>query len=148
GMPERPGLLGQAAGGTLFLDEVGELPSDLQAHLLRLLDEGGEYHRLGEAATRRADVRVVAATNRPESSLKHDFAARFALSLRVPGLMERCEDVPLLLRHLLLRAAEKEPAVGARFFEGWGSSGRQPRVDPRLVERLVRQPYTRHVRQL
>ncbi len=54
GSPERRGVIGEADGGTLFLDEIGELRHDLQAHLLRVLDHGGEYQRLGDARTRRS----------------------------------------------------------------------------------------------
>jgi hypothetical protein len=54
GTPERPGLIAEADGGTLFLDEIGELPPALQAHLLRVLDRGGEYQRLGESRPRRS----------------------------------------------------------------------------------------------
>src|SRR5262249_4513267 len=63
GSPERPGLIAEADGGTLFLDEIGELPAHLSSHLLRVLDRGGEYQRLGESRVRRSDLRVVAATN-------------------------------------------------------------------------------------
>src|SRR5690348_15490748 len=70
GMAERAGLVGQADGSTLFLDEIAELPSSSQAHLLRVLDDG-EYHRLGDGLARRSDFRLVAATNRDVSSLKH-----------------------------------------------------------------------------
>ena len=73
GMPERPGLVGEADGGTLFLDEIGELPQSLHANLLRVLD-GGEYHRLGGSSARRADIRLIAATNRDPGALKHDLA--------------------------------------------------------------------------
>jgi DNA-binding NtrC family response regulator len=148
GMPERRGLLGEAQGGTLFLDEIGELPQDLQAHLLRLLDRGGEYHRLGESEARRADVRLVAATNRPEEHLKHDLLARLTLRLEVPGLSERREDVPLLVSHVLRRAAASDATIGARFFEGWGGATPTPRVDPRLVELLLRHAFTHNVREL
>src|SRR4029077_7101226 len=60
---EGAGLVEAAHGGTLFMDEVGELPLDVQVTLLRFL-ESGEYFRLGETQVRRADVRVIAATNR------------------------------------------------------------------------------------
>ena len=56
-MPERPGVIGEADGSTLFLDEIGELSTDLQAHLLRFLDARGEYQKLGDARRRTADVR-------------------------------------------------------------------------------------------
>src|SRR5262249_38405316 len=101
GMIEREGVVGEADGSTLFLDEIGELPAALQAHLLRVLDRGGEYQRLGEPRVRRADLRVVAATNRSIDELKHDLAARLTLRVEVPSLADRREDIPLLARHLL-----------------------------------------------
>ena len=58
GMQDRPGLIGEADGSTLFLDEIGELPPPLQARLLRVLDSEGEYSRLGEARSRKADIRL------------------------------------------------------------------------------------------
>src|SRR6185369_7117992 len=106
GTPEREGLIGEADGSTLFLDEIGELPVHMQAHLLRVLDRGGEYQRLGDSRAQRADLRVVAATNRPLDALKHDFLARLTLRLEIPSLDERRDDIPLLARHLLRRAAE------------------------------------------
>jgi transcriptional regulator with GAF, ATPase, and Fis domain len=144
GMAERPGLVGEAHGGTLFLDEIGELSPEFQAHLLRLLDSG-EYHRLGEAAARRVDLRVIAATNRGEAALKSDFGARFPLRIRAPGLDERAEDVPLLVRHLLRAAARREPLLLERFA---ASSGAELRVDPALIEALLRHGWTTHVREL
>ena len=143
GSPERIGLLGEADGATLFLDEVGELPAELQAHLLRVLDAGGEYQRLGEAAVRRSDVRVVAATNRDPTSLKHDFLARFAARVTVPGLDARREDIPALLRHLVDRLVEKMPELRARFFDRDAV-----RLEPALVEGLLRHQYTHHLREL
>ncbi|MGH7295095.1 MAG: sigma-54-dependent transcriptional regulator, partial [Polyangiaceae bacterium] len=114
GMAERPGLVGQADGGTLFLDELAELPAEQQAHLLRVLDAGGEHQRLGDATTRRSDFLLVAATNRPPASIKHDLLARLTLRIQVPRLDARREDIPLLVRALLLHAAEKSPAAAAR----------------------------------
>src|SRR5262249_25411340 len=143
GSPERPGLVGQADGSTLFLDEIGELPPPLQAHLLRLLDHGGEYQRLGEPQSRTADLRVVAATNRPIDSLKHDFAARFPARLRVPGLGERREDIPLLARHQLRLLVEGNPLLRARFSDAAG-----PRIDPALVEALLLHRFRHHLREL
>lgn len=155
--PERPGLIGEADGGTLFLDEVAELPHELQAHLLRVLDQGGEYHRLGDARTRRADVRLVAATNRGIGALKHDLAARFALRIEVPGLNERREDIPFLLR-LLLAAAVREhaglaavhgAAVHGAAVHGGKDIGRlDASLDPLLVEAVLLHRYTHHVREL
>ncbi len=142
GMPERPGLIGEAHRGTLFLDEIGELPEALQAHLLRVLD-AGEYHRLGSAATRRADVRLVAATNRPLASLKHDLVARLLLRVNTPGLDERRDDVPLLIDALLARLTTADPALRQEFYEG-----DTPRLDPALVDALLTHAYATHLREL
>jgi two-component system nitrogen regulation response regulator GlnG/two-component system response regulator HydG len=148
GTPEREGLVGQADGSTLFLDEIGELPVPLQAHLLRVIDRSGEYHRLGESRARRTDLRLVAATNRGVDALKHDFAARLTLRIEVPPLQKRREDIPLLVRHLLLQiAAENEP-IARRFFEGPGAVPGQPRVSPELVDALLRRDYRTHTREL
>jgi DNA-binding NtrC family response regulator len=133
GMPERPGLLGQAAAGTIFLDELAELPATLQTHLLRVLDDG-EYQRLGEASSRVSEARFVGATNRPER-LRDDLAARFRLSVRMPGLNERLEDIPLLVQHFLQR-------ISAGGFDGVG------RLSIRFVDALLRRRYTTHVREL
>ncbi len=144
GMPERPGLIGAAEGGTLFLDEMGDLPEALHASLLRVLDGDGEYHRLGEHKARRANVRVVGATNRPPESLKHDLLARLSLRVRVPGLEERRDDIPLLVRHLLRRARDKAPDLVSRFAGPDGELG----VASELVEHLVQRSYTTHIREL
>jgi two-component system nitrogen regulation response regulator GlnG/two-component system response regulator HydG len=142
GMAERPGLVGEADGGTLFLDEIGEIPEEMQAHLLRLLDSG-EYHRLGEGRPRKASFRFVGATNREERSLKHDLLARLPLRLVAPGLDERREDIPLLIRALLQRIAARDPSIQARFF-----SDQEARIDPALIEALLAHEYTSHVREL
>ncbi|MEY4549729.1 MAG: hypothetical protein RL685_5924 [Pseudomonadota bacterium] len=147
GMSERPGLMGQADGSTLFLDELGELPPDVQTHLLRVLDSG-EYQRLGDARVRVADVRFIAATNRAPRELKVDLAARFALSLPVPGLAERARDVPLLARHLIVAIAHREPLLGERFCAGWDGVGGEPRFSAELSQALVLHQYTAHVREL
>ncbi len=148
GMPEREGVVGAAHGGTLFLDEIGELTPELQTHLLRLLDGGGEYHRLGEAAARRSDLSFIAATNRPPTELKHDFAARFPVRVRVPGLDTRPEDVPLIARHLLDEAARSQPDLRTRFFEMSPAGVPVARLDPSFVEALLRWPWATHVREL
>jgi two-component system nitrogen regulation response regulator GlnG/two-component system response regulator HydG len=146
GMPERPGLVGESNGSTLFLDEFAELPKNLQAHLLRVMDQG-EYQRLGEASARRVDVRVIAATNRPLSDLKHDILARFKVLIEVPGLPPRREDVPFLAAHLLRLHARSEQGVTRRFFPS-GDVDEGPLVTPTLMEALVRHAYTAHVREL
>jgi DNA-binding NtrC family response regulator len=146
GMSERPGLIGSAAGGTLFLDEIGELSHELQAHLLRLLDHG-EYQRLGESQTRRADLRLVGATNRDADELKHDLLARMPIRIELPGLDRRREDIPLLALHLLRRIATADADIAARFFVGRDAAG-WPRMSVRLIYELLKRPYTTHVREL
>jgi DNA-binding NtrC family response regulator len=104
---EGVGLVEAANGGTLFLDEVGELPLDVQVTLLRFL-ESGEYLRLGETQVRRADVRVIAATNRllrseeGEKAFRRDLLFRLnEIEIRLPSLRERQEDIVPLARHFL-----------------------------------------------
>src|ERR1700722_19683698 len=106
-LKDRPGRFEAATSGTLFLDEIGEIPLELQSKLLRVL-RAKRYQRLGEEKTRRADVRIVAATNR---DLKKEVAAgRFredlyyrlnVFPIQVPALRERTEDIPLLARHFI-----------------------------------------------
>lgn len=148
GMAERPGLVGQAAGGTLFLDEIGELPAEQQAHLLRVLDAGGEYQRLGEATTRRSNFCLIGATNRAPSTLKHDLRARLTSVIELTPLASRREDIPLLARHLLLRAAQQSPEVAGRFV-GSDSTGRPcGRFAPGFMDYVLRHPLPDNTRQL
>lgn len=143
GMVERRGLIAEADGSTLFLDEIGEMPSELQAHLLRVLD-AGEYQRLGETATRRSDFRLVAATNRDPAELKHDLAARLTMRLTMPPLRARRQDLPLLVNHLLRTMHGQTPDLVERFFE----ADQTPRIDPLLVDHLLRRSYPLNVRDL
>ena len=106
-LKDRVGRFETAAGGTLFLDEVGEIPLQLQSKLLRVLQEKS-YERVGDAKTRTADVRIVAATNR---NLKKEVkAGRFredlyyrlnVVPIKVAPLRERKEDIPLLASHFV-----------------------------------------------
>ena len=104
---ERTGLFEQADGGTLFLDEVGELPLSQQAKLLRVL-ETGQYRRVGGKKSRNADVRIVCATNRhlwesvSTGQFRADLYYRIAcLSIRLPALRERLDDIEILAPDLL-----------------------------------------------
>lgn len=143
GMAERPGLIGSANGSTLFLDEFGELPDDVQARLLRVLD-AGEYTRLGEAEARKSDFRLLAATNRDPSQLKHDVLARFPARLHLASLNDRREDIPLLVMHLLERIARDDPEATARFLSDDG----KVQVSLRFMRQLLVHTYTTHVREL
>lgn len=114
----RPAWIGgEADGGTLYLDEIGELPPAVQTSL-----------------------RVIGATNRPLDTLRHDLVARFRHQLAVPGLEERLADVPLLIRHQLLRA--RREGAPARFFDP------NPRMSPRFVRSLLERTWTTHAREL
>jgi NtrC-family two-component system response regulator AlgB len=104
---DSPGKVEEAEGGTLFLDEVADLSADAQARLLRFLNDR-TYERLGEARERRADVRLIAATNRPleelvrEGRFREDLFFRLdVITLTLPPLRERREDVLPLARHYL-----------------------------------------------
>jgi NtrC-family two-component system response regulator AlgB len=117
---DQPGRVEAAEGGTLFLDEIAEIAPALQAKLLRFLQEK-QFERLGEARTRRADVRIVAATNRDLAAdvaagrFREDLFYRLAVvEVRVPALRERPDDVVRLARGFLAffcRAAGRRPQV-------------------------------------
>jgi formate hydrogenlyase transcriptional activator len=101
------GRFEMADGGTLFLDEIGDLPTDLQAKLLRVLQEQ-EFERLGSTVTTRVNVRVVAATSRdlPQMVANREFRSDLYYRLnvfpvRLPALRERPEDIELLVRHFV-----------------------------------------------
>ena len=148
GMLDRPGLVGQADGGFLFLDEVGELSPELQSHLLRVLDCGGEYQRLGESVTRRSNFCLLAATNRDPTELRTDLLARLTVKVELPPLSERREDIPLLVRHLVLKAASASPELAMRFKETTPAGVTHARVDSKLIEALLRRNYAGNIREL
>ncbi|HZN11371.1 MAG TPA: sigma-54 dependent transcriptional regulator, partial [Blastocatellia bacterium] len=110
---DKKGLFEEAEAGTIFLDEIGETSPALQVKLLRALQEG-EIRRVGAARAQRTDVRVVAATNRDledevrSGRFREDLYYRLSvITLRVPPLRERLEDIPLLAQHFLRRAGEE-----------------------------------------
>ncbi len=105
------GRFEQAAGGTLFLDEIGDMPLEAQTRLLRVLQEG-EFTTVGGARHIKADVRVIAATNKDierlvaEGGFREDLYYRLnVVPIRLPALRQRTEDVGELARHFLDRAA-------------------------------------------
>jgi two-component system response regulator HydG len=138
----RRGLFVEADGGTLFLDEIGDMPAALQAKLLRVLQDG-EVRAVGADTLRRVDVRIVAATNqeleqRIASGLfRSDLFFRLnVVSLRVPPLRERREDVPELVERFLVRARRRNPAAKGR------------RLAPEAVKRLAAHSWPGNVREL
>src|SRR5207237_2831984 len=110
---DRVGRFELADGGTLFLDEIANVPLNLQAKLLRVL-ETGEFERVGSSRTRQVDVRMISATN---ADLNEEVAAgRFrqdllfrlnTIEIHVPPLRERCEDIPPLAAYFLKNHGQK-----------------------------------------
>ena len=130
-----------ADGSTLFLDEVGELPLDLQAKLLRVL-EAGEFERLGSPKPVKVDVRVIAATNRDLTAeirngrFRQDLYYRLnVFPLRVPPLRERAEDIPQLVWAFL---GQLNTRMGKKI----------TRVPRKTMEALQRHPWPGNVREL
>jgi DNA-binding NtrC family response regulator len=112
-LAEKPGCFEQADGGTIFLDEIGEMPYELQAKLLRVLEER-KFRRLGGRKEIAVDVRVISATNRDarravkEKNLREDLFYRLAVvEIDLPPLRERLGDLNLLAQEFLQRYAEK-----------------------------------------
>jgi DNA-binding NtrC family response regulator len=134
---ERQGLLQHTDRGTLFLDEIGALSAELQAKLLRVLQDG-EYSRLGSSRRRKVDLRVIAATNEDLGRMMSQGRFRKDLYYRIrggrlhlPPLRERTDDVSLLIRHFL----------------GADAPGR-PRLTSDALERLLAYDFPGNVREL
>ena len=115
----RQGRFEQADGGTLFLDEIGDMPLDVQTRLLRVLADG-QFYRVGGHQSVSVDVRIIAATHQnletrvAEGKFREDLFHRLnVIRVHLPSLAERREDIPLLTRHFLRRAA-KELDVDAK----------------------------------
>ena len=109
----RRGRFEQADGGTLFLDEIGDMPSDLQTRLLRVLCDG-QFYRVGGHQPVKVNVRIIAATHQDleervkQGLFREDLFHRLnVIRLRLPALRERPEDVPLLVKHFLLHSANE-----------------------------------------
>lgn len=138
---DKPGLLDLADKGTLFLDEIADVPAAIQAKLLRFLQEG-EYQRLGDPHPRKADVRVLSATNK---NLQNEIAAgRFredlyyrlnVLTIELPPLRQRDGDLPLLAAAILTKVASR--------------TGQPPRkISPAALRKLERHTWPGNVREL
>ncbi|MFP7334450.1 sigma 54-interacting transcriptional regulator [Shouchella clausii] len=137
----KKGKLDAAKGGTLFLDEVGEMPAELQVKLLRVLEERA-YYRVGGHEAIPLDVRIVAATNRDlekmvaEGRFREDFYYRLhVISISIPPLRERMEDLPELVQSFLQEFAQRyEKPV--------------PKLDPEVLYALRTQKWEGNIRQL
>ncbi|MFQ5669343.1 MAG: sigma-54-dependent transcriptional regulator [Acidobacteriota bacterium] len=137
----KPGKFEVANGGTLFLDEIGELPLDMQAKLLRVLEEKS-FMRVGGVQTVQVDVRIVAATNADLDDLvarnqfRTDLYYRLkVVTLEVPPLNTRVEDIPVLVRHFLGLLAEEYQRPGLT-------------MTPDALDVLLRQRWPGNVREL
>ena len=120
----RRGRFEQAEGGTLFLDEIGDMPSELQTRLLRVLSDG-HFYRVGGHSPQKANVRVIAATHQNleervrQGLFREDLFHRLnVIRLRLPSLRERTEDIPLLARHFLSRSARELGVEAKRLTDG------------------------------
>lgn len=138
---DRAGLFEVAEGGTLLLDEIGDMPPAVQAKLLRVL-ETAEVRRVGASSSRSVDVRVVAATHRDltraarEGTFREDLLYRLnTVTIEVPPLRDRVEDIPLLVTHFL-----------ARFGAAGAETARS--ISVRALAALERYPWPGNVREL
>jgi two-component system response regulator AtoC len=137
---QHPGFFERADGGTLFLDEIAEMPPELQVKLLRVL-ESGVYMRVGSTQQLEADVRVIAATNRPldaavaSGKLREDLLFRLnVFPIALPRLRERREDIELLATHFLDDIARRE--------------GRRKHLSAAALAKLAAYPWPGNVREL
>lgn len=137
----KKGLVEEAEGGTLFLDELGEMPLELQAKVLRLV-ESREYYRVGDARLRHANVRFIAATNRrPEEAVKaqllrEDLFYRLSVfTIQLPSLRERLEDIPILAEDFVIEFSNK-------------TNKPKPNLTSAFIDALQRHPWKGNVREL
>ncbi|MCJ8211974.1 sigma-54 dependent transcriptional regulator [Mucilaginibacter sp. RS28] len=138
---DKKGLIEEADGGTLFLDEIGEMSIDLQAKLLRVL-ESGEFIKLGQTKTQKADIRIVAATNRSleqeaeKGTFRRDLYYRLStFVINLPSLNNRAEDIGPLATHYLKEFAVKtNPAV--------------KHIDPAFITALQKHQWKGNIREL
>ena len=138
---DKPGRFALAEGGTLFLDEIGEVPSKNQVELLRAL-ESHEYQPLGDPQVRRANVRILAATNRDleksvgDGSFREDLYYRLnVVPIDIPPLRQRREDIPVLLETFLYEACRAQEQA-------------QKKLSPEAMAHLVAHPWPCNVREL
>ncbi len=137
----RAGLFGAADGGTLLLDEIGDFPLELQPKLLRVLQEK-ELRRVGESQPVPVDVRIVAATAKDlrqavaDGSFREDLFYRLAvISIELPALKERPEDIPVLVESYLPRIAARMKCP-------------VPKMSPEALQKLAKQSWQGNIREL
>jgi two-component system response regulator AtoC len=137
----KKGLLEEADGGTVFFDEIGDMPLPLQVKILRFLQDG-EIRRIGEASARKVDVRVICATSRDLSKdvkdgrFREDLFYRInVITISIPPLRERKEDIPLLVEHFI-----------KKFSQSTGKSIKG--VSPSCMKMLIDYPWYGNVREL
>lgn len=138
---DRKGRFEMADGGTIFLDEIGELDLSCQVKLLRVLQEQ-QFEPLGDSRTRQVDIRIVSATNADLAQMVNDKSFREDLFYRInlitihlPPLRERREDIPLLVRHFAADAAKRNGIAPAEFPE-------------ETMQRFAALPYPGNIREL
>ncbi|HNU87465.1 MAG TPA: sigma-54 dependent transcriptional regulator [Ferruginibacter sp.] len=138
---DQKGLIEEANGGTLFLDEIGEMPLELQAKLLRVL-ETSEYFRLGDTKPARSDFRLIAATNKDlqkeagENRFRPDLYYRLnVFQIKLPALRERIKDIEALAKHFVQEYAAKtdKPAL---------------KMDAGFLQKLEQYNWTGNIREL
>lgn len=140
-LKDKKGLFEEANQGTLFLDEIGEMPIELQAKLLRVL-ETGEFLKVGESRPTKVNVRVIAATNRnleqeaEEGMFRSDLYYRLSVfTITLPSLKDRSSDIPLLVKHFVaLQAAKLNMPV--------------PKIDDSYIDLLQKHTWKGNVREL
>jgi serine/threonine-protein kinase PknK len=138
---DRKGLFEQAHGGTLFLDEIGEMTEPMQRKLLRVLQEG-EFRKVGATKPTQVDVRIIAATNAElarmvgENKFREDLYYRLkVMTIRLPPLRERRDDIPLLVEHMLDRIAKD-------------TGEERRRITPAAMRALIAHDWPGNVREL
>jgi len=139
---DKTGFLELASGGSLFLDEIGETTPDFQVKLLRVIQEG-EFNKVGSPHLSTINIRVIAATNRniekaiADGSFREDLYYRLnVISIKIPPLRQRREDIPILVLHFLDKYSKKRP------------DKKQKEITPQALEALMNHDYPGNVREL
>ncbi|ADL08421.1 sigma-54 interaction domain-containing protein [Thermosediminibacter oceani] len=137
----KPGKFELAEGGTVFLDEIGEMPLEMQSKLLRVL-ENREFYRVGGVKPVKVNIRIISATNRDlaemvkQGKFREDLFYRLdVVSLKIPPLRERPEDIPVLIDYYLKKYSVENKKV-------------IDRIEPAAVEMLLNYPWPGNVREL